>query len=247
MREVALVMPMAGRGSRFSTHGSHLPKPLLDLWGRPFFWWATESARRAFPVVEMIFVILREHVEEFAIDRNIREEYPDARFVVIPDVTRGAAESAMIGINALNHDGPLIVNDTDHAFTVVACSGFINRLGNDAAAGLLTFTSNDPAYSYVRLDDTGNVIGTAEKRVISTNAIAGAYVFADPSSYRRAYEGYVADCAYNELFISGLYDRLLRAGEQVLMAQLDDHISFGTPEELERHGPAPRQPWSNWP
>ena len=49
---------MAGRGSRFSSEGAAVPKPLMSLWGRPFFWWAAESAKRAFDVAEMVFVVL---------------------------------------------------------------------------------------------------------------------------------------------------------------------------------------------
>src|SRR4029079_9269418 len=44
---VALVMPMAGRGSRFVRAGRAEPKPLIDVAGRPAFWWAAESVRRA--------------------------------------------------------------------------------------------------------------------------------------------------------------------------------------------------------
>lgn len=34
---INLVIPMAGRGSRFSKQGYTLPKPLVELDGKPFF------------------------------------------------------------------------------------------------------------------------------------------------------------------------------------------------------------------
>ena len=91
--DLALVVPMAGRGSRFHRAGIDVPKPLVDLWGRPMFWWATESVRRSVDVRELIFVVLAEHVERFAIDATIWEFYPTARIVTLPEVTSGAAES----------------------------------------------------------------------------------------------------------------------------------------------------------
>lgn len=33
---VAMIMPMAGRGSRFAAEGETLPKPLIELHERPF-------------------------------------------------------------------------------------------------------------------------------------------------------------------------------------------------------------------
>src|SRR4051794_20180732 len=145
-------MPMAGRGSRFSREGAVMPKPLMNLWGMPFFWWATESARRSFAVAEMVFVVLEEHVRDFAIDRHIRDHYPQARLAVCAEVTSGAAATAKLGVEMLDSDRPIIINDSDHAFTVKTGSSVSDELSNGTAAALLTFESQDPAYSYIRLD-----------------------------------------------------------------------------------------------
>jgi NDP-sugar pyrophosphorylase family protein len=246
LEEVALVMPMAGRGSRFADDGVLLPKPLVSLWGRSFFWWATESARRAFDVVETVFVLLRDHVQDFAIDQQIRALYPDARFVVTPEVTSGAAETAKLGVEQLTHRGPLIVNDTDHAFVVGHGRELVSGLRNGTAAALLSFQSDNPAYSYASIGEAGEVTGTVEKKVVSPYAIAGGYLFASPAEYLTAYVGYGEECPYDEAFISGLYDRLIRSERHVALQVLDDHLSFGTPEELRRLGDVPPQPWAAW-
>lgn len=241
MGGVALVMPMAGRGSRFANGGTALPKPLRTLWGRPFFWWAAESVRRALDPVEMVFVVLGDHVRDFAIDRRIAETYPDARIVVAPEVTRGAAETAKLGVEQLRHRGSLVVNDTDHAF--VPPHGLRDRV---ETATLLSFRSASPAYSYARLDESGRVVGTVEKQVVSRHAIAGAYLFKSQRQYLDAWSGYASDCPYEESFVSGLYDRLIAGGSPVSLHELEAHISFGTPDELDRLGPVPSQPWAGW-
>ena len=41
--KIHYIMPMAGRGSRFNQEGFDLPKPLLEIYGMPFFYWATRS------------------------------------------------------------------------------------------------------------------------------------------------------------------------------------------------------------
>ena len=101
-----LIMPMAGRGSRFHREGIEEPKPLIDLAGRPFFWWAAESVRRVVPLERMIFVILEEHRDRWSLDRCIRGFYPDAHIVTIPNVTSGSAETAAIGMTGVSALAP---------------------------------------------------------------------------------------------------------------------------------------------
>ncbi len=229
-----MVMPMAGHGSRFARQGVTQPKPLVELAGRPFFWWATESLRRMVPIREMAFVVLEEHVREFQIDRRVLELYPDASVVKIPDVTSGAAETAMIGMRALATSGPVAINDSDHAFLCPELMGIIDALGKELNAALLCFTSDSPAFSYAKLDEEGRVVGTVEKRVVSAYAIAGCYLFSDPSLFLSLYEEYRLDCPYDELFVSGVYNRLAASGGRIGKIVASRHLSFGTPEELAR-------------
>lgn len=239
MTELRLVMPMAGRGSRFSLTGEHRPKPLIEIDGRPFFWWATESVRRAVPVSEMLFVVLEEHIAAHAIDRRIKEFYPQARILALPQPTAGAAETAALGIAALGRDGPFAVNDCDHAFTASALGGLVETLRGDCAGGLVGFRSDDPAYSYVRLaaDDSGRVLATVEKQRVGPYAIAGCYLFRDRATFERGFSAYREACPYPELFLSGVYNLLIDAGATIRFAPLSSHLSFGTPEELARVAP----------
>jgi dTDP-glucose pyrophosphorylase len=234
--DVALVMPMAGRGSRFRHAGTVVPKPLVKLWGRPLFWWSTESVRRSVRVRELVFVVLAEHVEQFAIDATIRDFYPSARIVTLPGVTSGAAETAAIGIAALVTTGPLAVNDCDHAFRADGLQWIVDRLRGRVQGALLGFRAHSPAYSYVRLDGDGRVIETVEKQVVSNFAIAGCYLFADGQMFLDRYAEYRQVCGYDELFVSGVYNAILRAGGEVLCHELAEHVSFGTPDEHERVG-----------
>ena len=242
---LALVMPMAGRGSRFSRSGAGLPKPLIDLRGKPFFWWAAESVRRIAPVAEMIFVVLDEHVRSFAIDAAVRRHYPDASIVALPDVTEGAAETAALGLAALKGAGPVAICDSDHAFACRNPGPVVESLGRGTDAALFCFESTDPAYSYARLDRDGAVLGTVEKQAVSPLAIAGCYLFASPRAFLDAYRSYRLDCPYDEHFVSGVYNRLIASGGRVGKHVLASHVSFGTPEELTRLLAAPEAlpPW----
>jgi len=248
---VSLVMPMAGRGSRFARAGETRPKPLIELAGAPFFWWACESLRRAVPVEEMVFVVLAEHCRDHGIDRAILFHYPQARIVALPEVTAGAAETAMLGVKALRSRAPVAINDCDHAFRAPDMGRAVEDMRAGRIAGaLLGFASQDPAYSYMRLDAQGAVCGTVEKQVVSPHAIAGCYWFASPDEMQDRTAAYRASCPYPELFMSGLYNQMLAEGARIGRIEARRHVSFGTPEECARldpvrfaadFGPAPRK------
>jgi NDP-sugar pyrophosphorylase family protein len=237
-RGTALVMPMAGRGSRFARAGEDRPKPLVEFCERPFFWWACESVRRVVPVERLVFVVLAEHCRDHAIDRRILSLYPSAEIVAIDGVTSGAAETAMRGVELLHPDMAVAINDCDHAFRAPALGAALEALQAGRAAGaLLTFRSDSPAFSYVRLSGDGAVIGTVEKRVVSPHAIAGCYWFARAGRLGGLYETYLQRCSYAELFVSGLYDLICAEGDPVARVEVERHVSFGTPEELARIEP----------
>jgi hypothetical protein len=130
------------------------------------------------------------------------------------------------------------VNDCDHAFLAEGLGDTVRKLDGTIEGALVGFPATSPAYSYVRLDERGAVTGTVEKEVVSPYAIAGCYLFADPARFAERFERYRRECTYAELFLSGVYNTVLDDGGEVLFHPLARHVSFGTPEELDRVAPA---------
>ena len=85
MAKLHLVMPMAGRGSRFFENGFVMPKPLIEINDRPFFYWATQSIAKFVDCADITFVVLEEHIRDHAIDREIKP--------ITPMPNRGPARS----------------------------------------------------------------------------------------------------------------------------------------------------------
>jgi NDP-sugar pyrophosphorylase family protein len=240
---------MAGHGRRFAPLGFSLPKPLLPLLGRPAFWWAAESVIRLFDVRSMVFVVLQEHVDHFGIEHAVRRFYPDAAVVVLPEPTNGALLSAMAGVRVVG-DGWLIVNDCDHAFTSDRLAATVLHRGRVAEGFLCHFHAQDAAYSYGRYDTAGRLLETAEKRVISDLAIAGAYGFRDRRLFLDHAAAYLGICGAAEPVTSGVYNSIVAAGGIVQGGMLDCHVPFGTPDAYagaERGLAALRERWAMGP
>lgn len=228
---------MAGRGSRFYRNGFPLPKPLIEIHGRPFFYWAVRSVEKNTFCADITFVILQEHVDQFRLDSVIRQYWPEARFVILPDVTEGAAVTAAKGIAQLPKEEPILFNDCDHLFRSCAFADFCREdtaEGAEVAGALLTFESDNPAYSYLQYDDAGSVARTIEKVVASKDAICGAYYFKNRAEFEKAYSAYLDRCEYREFFLSGVYNMAIEQGKKVIGLSTDFHLSFGTPEEYEQ-------------
>ncbi|MCR4618667.1 MAG: dolichyl-phosphate mannose synthase [Lachnospiraceae bacterium] len=233
MDKIHLIMPMGGGGTRFGNHGFNLPKPLIPLQGKPFFYWATKCVSDNIDVCDITFAVLKEHIERFAIDEEINKYFPEAKICVIDHVLKGAVLTCLEGIKGINDDLPLLFNDCDHAFKSLEFDEFAKKADFASPDGaLLTFKSDNPAYSYAKFEN-GKVVGTIEKVVVSDEAICGAYYFKNRKTFEKASDIYLEKCSYKEFFVSGVYNELIGLGGCVETFNVDTHVSFGTPDEYE--------------
>ena len=229
-----LIMPMGGGGTRFGNAGYEVPKPLIGIYGRPFFYWAARSLAKFVDLGSLTFVVLRDHVERFAIGERIKEYFPEARIVEIPKVLPGAVMTCLAGCEAVPPGEPILFNDCDHLFVCRAFNDFCAREAfGELDGGLLTFRSTEDRFSYAQCDGNGFVSRTVEKEVLSELAICGAYYFKSREIFSDAAESYMKNCRYKEFFVSGVYNVLAENGGRILPFETDRHVSFGTPEEYE--------------
>lgn len=234
MGKIHLVMPMGGAGTRFFDNGYECPKPLLEINGKPFFYWATRSIEKYVELESLTFVVLREHINRFKIDDVIKAYFPKAGIVVLEKVLNGAVLTCMEGVKELSDNVPVLFNDCDHAFTSTAFNDFCKKGEfSEPDGALLTFLSNKPCYSYLKKNEQGYVTETVEKEVISDEAICGAYYFKDKRTFLGAAEEYLNKCSYKEFFVSGVYNVLAQKGGKIKGLLTDFHVPFGTPEEYE--------------
>lgn len=232
--KVHLIMPMAGAGSRFAKNGFQLPKPLISINGKPFFYWATRSIEKFVDLEDITFVVLKEHIEKFEIDKKIKEYYPKANIVIIPKLLDGAVLTCMEGITAIKDEKPILFNDCDHMFKCEEFNKYCNEgIFKDMDGALLTFTSNEPKYSFLEMDENGFVKRTVEKEPISNLAICGAYYFKNKDIFKDAVKIYMDNCQYKEFFVSGVYNIMANKNLKIKQFTVDFHIPFGTPDEYE--------------
>ena len=242
MRQLHIIMPMAGEGSRFAKAGWTTPKPLIELRGVPLFQRAIGSV--ALPGVEMkySFIVRQEHIDKQHINRLIQNILPEARIFSVLKTTRGAVETCLVAEAAIDDDDAVVVMDCDLEFRSVGYNQLVSKalsLPADEADGgaLVSFESDNPRYSYALVDDDGRVLRTAEKEPISNHALCGAYFFGCGKDFKRIAHQLLDDGTHGkaEFYVSLLYNYLLAEGKIVRLATMEEYYSYGTPEELKNY------------
>ncbi len=232
MGKIHLIMPMGGAGSRFFKNGFVMPKPLIEINGEPFLYWATLSVSNFVDVEDITFVVLQQHIDEFNIDKVILEHFPNAKIEVIPKLLNGAVLTCMNGVKGINDDKPIIFNDCDHMFTCEEFYDFCDKGDFSQVDGaLLTFESTDPKYSFLQMNEEGNVVHTVEKQAVSNHAICGAYYFKNKDYFLENANEYLDKCNYSEYFVSGVYNVMAEKNAKIKNFTCDMHLPFGTPDE----------------
>lgn len=233
---------MAGEGSRFLKEGWTTPKPLIELNGQPLFKHAISSVTDKDIQMKYSFIVRQEHIDKYQIDKGIRSFLPEANLFSVVKTTRGAVETCLIAENAIADDDAVIVMDCDLEFRSKKFMEIIKQILNkpieEATGGaLVSFESNEPRYSYAALGEDGFVARTAEKEVISNHALCGAYFFASGRRFKQIAHLLLAESAFTkpEYYVSLLFNYLLKDGEKVWLAPMEEYYSYGTPEELKRY------------
>ncbi len=229
-----IVMPMAGRGHRFVEAGIDVPKPLIDVRGRPMYAWATDGL----PLNQanrLIFICLAEHLADRALEADIRSRYGARRPVIVAldEVTQGQACTVLTARQWIDNDEPLLIFNADtYCPTTIAAA--VDRFGPQTAGILDLFAAPGDKWSFARLGPDDRVLETAEKRRISDWASTGLYYFRRGSDFVRHAQAMIDanDRSGNEFYVAPIYNRLIAAGEDVRGNRVDEVWVLGTPQDL---------------
>ena len=232
---------MAGEGSRFRNVGWTTPKPLIELKGKPLFVRAIESVSIHGAPMKYSFIVRKEHIDEYDVDKSIKTILPEANIYSVEKTTRGAVETCLIAENGITDDDAVVVMDCDLEFRSDEYRRLIEaalKTAGDRARGgaLVSSESDEPRYSYAEVGGDGLVKRTAEKEVISNHALCGAYFFASGREFKAVAHRLLDEPVMlkPEFYVSLLYNYLLRDGSPVRLATMEMYRSYGTPNELEK-------------
>lgn len=182
-----IIIPLAGSSELFINSGYSYPKPLIEIKGIPMIQHVTENIETISMQCQFIFIIMNEDAVKFHLDNTLRLLSPGCEIVVLKKGTKGGLCSVLMAIEKIDDDDCLIILNGDQIIEENFNDIYKFWITNHADAGVVTFKSVHPRWSYASIEN-GEVVQTAEKNPISTNAIAGYYYFANASLF--------FDCAF---------------------------------------------------
>jgi len=101
----------------------------------------------------------------------------DLKIVNPPGFTRGALATALLTVDFMSEDLPIVLLPTNSHLESGAFFTFVSQMiQSDNSAGTVCVRSNNPIYSYVRVFE-GKVIEVVEKSVVGDLATTGIFFF----------------------------------------------------------------------
>jgi NDP-sugar pyrophosphorylase family protein len=237
---LTIVIPMAGRGSRFADAGYTTPKPLIPVHGVPMIELVVANLRPSVPA-RFVFLCQREHIEAYDLDTHLSAIAPGCAVVPVDGITEGAACTVLLAEGEIDPDAPLVIANSDQ-WVDADPDRPLHRLAAEGLDGLiLTMTADDPKWSYVVLDDHDRerVVHVVEKEVVSDEATVGVYVFARGADYVRGAKAMIAadERVNGEFYVAPVYNRLLAEGAVVTYDNVGSEGAgmhgLGIPADLE--------------
>ena len=234
------LVPIASESDLFPRSDYHFPKPLIEVDGEAMISRVISNIRDADPAAEFIFVVRNADCREFSLDRSLTEAtLGRCRIVRIDKPTAGAACSALLAIAHINDDEPLVVCNGDQIVEHGIGEALASFIGSGADAGVITFESVHPRWSYVRLNANGDILEAAEKRVISRTAIAGFYYFRTGAAFVRAAQRSILNerSVDGRFFVAPVLNELVLEGQKIAHwpVAAEDYQSLFSPQRLESY------------
>lgn len=231
-KELTVLIPMAGAGSRFADAGYTFPKPLIDVEGKTMIQTVVENLNME---ANFVFIVQREHYEKYNLQHFLEAIAPGCKIVQVEGVTEGAACTTLLAKNYINNHSPLVIANSDqyvewnsnecmYAFTTDSIDG-----------GILTFKAKHPKWSYAKTDETGFVSEVAEKKVISDDATVGIYYWRRGKDYVKYAEQMIKnDTRVNgEFYVCPVFNEAIADGKKIRVKNIETMWGLGTPEDLE--------------
>lgn len=251
-REMNILIPMAGAGSRFSQAGYKVHKPAILTTDRrsgnsyPMVICATMDLPGIQPDGSNLIYVMRDFHESDGMKENLQKYYAKARFITVNHLTEGQASTCMLAKELIDSDEELLIAGCDNG--MVFDSGKFTSLCKSADVMVFTYRHNEAveekpeAYGWVYVDKDDNVIDVSIKKPISDtpkedHAIVATFWFRHGRFFVEAAEKMIGenDRVNGEFYVDQVIKHALTLGMKVKVFEIDRYIGWGTPRDYESY------------
>jgi len=227
---------MAGSSDLFQKAAYAYPKPLIEINGAPMIQLVIENISSIADPHQFIFIIKDEDAIKFHLDNTLRLLSAKCEVVKLKKNTKGGLCSVLMAIDKIEPDDKMLILNGDQ----IIHEDFNKILEfwkmNEADAGVVTFKSVHPRWSYARIEN-GEVMQTAEKNPISNHAIAGYYYFAHAATFLHCAFQTIKNNVQHEgsFYVSPVINEYILLTKKVINYKIstEQYHSFYSPQLLQ--------------
>ncbi len=228
-----IVVPMAGRGSRFVQAGYTMPKPLIDIYGHPMIEYVVKNIR---PEQEhrFIFICQQEHLEKYDLANTLERIAPGCAVVSVDHITEGAACTVLLAEKYIDNSDHMMIANSDQ-YVDADINEYLAAMGDNDGL-IMTMPANHPKWSYIRYDENGFVTLVREKEVISDQATVGIYNYKHGADFVKYAKQMIAKGirVNGEFYVAPAYNEMVEAGMKLVYKDVGAKMhGLGTPEDLD--------------
>lgn len=230
-----ILIPMAGRGSRFAEVKPTLPKPLIMVGGKPMISRVVESLQLP---GQYIFVVKKDkfYTELKSVLDSLVDNY---KIIPVENYTDGAAATCLLADQFINNDEELVIANSDQIMKWKV-SDFLKNARNPKIDGLVVvYKSRSKKNSYAKIDKNGFVSTISEKVVISSNALTGIHYWRKGSFFVRSAKKMIKamDLNKGEFYVGPTYNYLVSSSGKIGVFKIsnNEYYPVGTPQDLIKY------------
>ncbi len=233
------LIPAAGEGIRYKNAGFKLPKPLIEISGKPML---IQAANSMPDCSENIFVCKDEHLIQYPLEQELKIAYPNAKIKIIKELTKGQACTCEIGLKNEDVNKPLFIGACDNS--MILDYDKLDKLIEQSDVLAFSFRNNfvterNPnAYGWLKTDNQNNIIDVSVKIPISNHpvkdhAIVGAFYFKSVQIFLDCLEYLYKNNirVNNEYYVDSCIKAAIELGFITKVFETDKYISWGIPDD----------------
>jgi len=231
-----IIIPMAGRGSRYADTGYDTPKPLIEVAGKPMLFWALESLLE-FDFSTLILIVLEAHEMQFSVSTLVKKylgervQSSQIQVITIPAVTKGQLCTVLEAKALIDNEEDILIAASD-TYNISNLAQDIRNKPPECSGIIAVLKQPGEQWSFARTDAEGKVVEVAEKRRISEFASNGLYYFSKGSEFVATGAGIVQNGAQTkgEYYVIPVYQKMIDEGKLITISMAEQMWDMGTPE-----------------
>jgi len=139
---INVLMPLSGGSNFVDSEEYFYPQMRIEIQGKPMVQHAIENLQTIHKELQFVFIVKKSDCAKFHLDDTLRLLANDScKIIMLDHETKGAACSALMAVDEINNNDPLIISNFDQIIDANLSKLYSEFKSSEADAGCLVFNT----------------------------------------------------------------------------------------------------------